>query len=59
MKIQFTPRHKQLFGYIQGSWLKLLLSMVCMLVVAATTSATAFIVKPVIDDILSIKTPFF
>ena len=58
MKIQFTSRHKQLFEYIQGSWLKLFLSMVCMLVVAATTSATAFIVKPVIDDIFINKDAF-
>lgn len=58
MKIQFKPRHKQLFEYIRGSWFKLFLSMVCMLVVAATTSATAFIVKPVIDDIFINKDAF-
>ena len=51
MKFKLTPRRKKLIGYIRGSWFQLFLSMACMLVVAATTSATAFIVKPVIDDI--------
>lgn len=37
--------------YIKGSWVKLCLSMVCMLIVAGTSSLTAFIVKPVLDDI--------
>lgn len=55
MKLKLTPRRKALLGYIRGSWFKLLLSMLCMLVVAATTSATAFIVKPVIDDIFISK----
>ncbi len=44
-------RHQQLLEYIKGSWFKLGLSMVCMLSVAATTSATAYLVKPVLDDI--------
>ncbi len=47
-----------MIGYIKGSWFKLFLSMICMVVVAATTSATAFIVKPVIDDIFISKNVF-
>lgn len=57
-KFKVHPRQKQLIGYIKGSWFKLFLSMICMLVVAATTSATAFIVKPVIDDIFISKNVF-
>ncbi|MGB9499930.1 MAG: ABC transporter ATP-binding protein [Dissulfuribacterales bacterium] len=49
--MKLNKRHKELLGYIKGSWFKLFLSMICMMVVAATTSATAFIVKPVLDDI--------
>jgi subfamily B ATP-binding cassette protein MsbA len=58
MKLKIKPRHRQLLNYIRGSWFKLFLAMVCMLVVAATTSATAFIVKPVIDDIFINKDAF-
>ncbi len=57
-RIQLKPRHKELIGYISGSWFKLFLAMICMLVVAATTSATAFIVKPVIDDVFINKDVF-
>ena len=49
MKIK--ERHKQLLEYIKGSWAKLFLSMACMLVVAGSSSVTAFLVKPVLDDI--------
>ncbi|MDA3897441.1 MAG: lipid A export permease/ATP-binding protein MsbA [Desulfobacteraceae bacterium] len=57
-KFKIHPRQKQLLEYIKGSWVKLFLSMICMVVVAATTSATAFIVKPVIDDIFISKNAF-
>lgn len=49
--MKLKPRHKQLLGYIKGNRFNLFLAMICMVVVAATTSATAFIVKPVLDDI--------
>ncbi len=58
MKIKIQPRQKKLIAYIKGSWFQLFLSMICMVVVAATTSATAFIVKPVIDDIFISKNAF-
>ena len=51
IKLKIKERHKQLLEYIKGSWVKLFFSMVCMLVVAGSSSATAFIVKPVLDDI--------
>ncbi len=58
IKFKIHPRQKQLLEYIKGSWFKLFLSMICMVVVAATTSATAFIVKPVIDDVFINKNVF-
>jgi len=58
LKFKIQPRQKQLLEYIKGSWFQLFLSMICMVVVAATTSATAFIVKPVIDDIFISKDVF-
>ncbi len=45
------PRHKILIGMIRDNWTRLFAAMGCMLVIAATTSATAFLVKPVLDDI--------
>ncbi|MFP4571504.1 MAG: ABC transporter ATP-binding protein [Desulfobacterales bacterium] len=50
-KIELRSRHKRILEYIRESWGKLALAMFCMVVVSATTSATAFIVKPILDDI--------
>jgi ATP-binding cassette, subfamily B, bacterial MsbA len=47
----FKDRHKRLFDLIKDNRLRLFLAMLCMLVMAAATSATAFLVKPVLDDI--------
>jgi subfamily B ATP-binding cassette protein MsbA len=44
-------RHKRLFDLIKDNRMRLFLAMMCMLVMAAATSATAFLVKPVLDDI--------
>ncbi len=44
-------RHKDILSLIKEKKIKLFLSMGCMLVIAAATSATAFLVKPVLDDI--------
>ncbi|MCF8027352.1 MAG: ABC transporter ATP-binding protein/permease [Desulfobacteraceae bacterium] len=54
-KLPLRSRHRWLLGYIRGSWPQLALAMVCMLVVAATTSTTAFLVKPMLDDIFMEK----
>lgn len=51
-------RNQQLFAYLKGQWPKLILAMICMVVVAATTSATAFIVKPVLDEVFLNKNEF-
>jgi len=54
-KIVLKQRYRQLLGYIRESWAMLAIAMGCMVVVAATTSATAFVVKPVLDEIFMKK----
>lgn len=44
-------RHRHLLSLIKENWIHLFLAMVCMLVVAASSAATAFLVKPALDDI--------
>ncbi len=48
---QIKDRHKRLLLLIKDKWLRLSFAMVCMMVVGISTSATAFLVKPVLDDI--------
>ncbi len=48
---ELKPRHFQIIALIRENWLRLVLAMGCMLVIAASTSATALLVKPVLDDI--------
>jgi subfamily B ATP-binding cassette protein MsbA len=50
-KLKFKDRHKRLLALIKENKLRLFLAMVCMLVIAVASSATAFLVKPVLDDI--------
>ncbi|MCF8025375.1 MAG: ABC transporter ATP-binding protein/permease [Desulfobacteraceae bacterium] len=54
-KIELRPRHKRILEYIRQSRGKLALAMFCMIVVSATTSATAFLVKPILDDVFMKK----
>ena len=51
IRIKLKPRHKQLIGMVKSNWLKMALAMGCMLGMAGASSATAFLVKPVLDDI--------
>jgi len=44
-------RHMQLLAMVKSNWGKMLMAMVCLLAMAGTESATAFLVKPVLDDI--------
>ena len=44
-------RNRQLYRLVKNNWLKLIFAMVCMIVVASASSATAFLVKPALDDI--------
>jgi len=50
-KIKLKDRHKHILFLIKENRFKLFLAMLCMLVIAAASSATAFLVKPVLDDI--------
>jgi len=55
MKIFSEPiikdRHRSLLLLIKDQWLRLFLSMICMLVIAGARSAIPFLIKPVVDDI--------
>jgi ATP-binding cassette, subfamily B, bacterial MsbA len=44
-------RHRRLIAMVKANWARLAISMGCMLIMAGAASATAFLVKPVIDDI--------
>ncbi len=48
---KFTDREKTLFKLIASHWKKLIAAMLCMIVVAAATSISAYLVKPMLDDI--------
>ena len=48
---QIKDRHKRLLLLIKDKWLRLSFAMGCMMVVGVSTSATAFLIKPVLDDI--------
>jgi ATP-binding cassette, subfamily B, bacterial MsbA len=50
-RIKIKERHKRILFLIKENRFKLFLAMLCMLVIAAASSATAFLVKPVLDDI--------
>ncbi|MCD6320247.1 MAG: lipid A export permease/ATP-binding protein MsbA [Candidatus Desulfofervidaceae bacterium] len=43
--------YHRLLEWVKPYWSRLLLAMVCMLMVAGATSATAYLVKPVLDKI--------
>ena len=44
-------RHKQLFKLVKENRLRLFFGMLCSMVVAASTSATAWLMKPAIDEV--------
>ena len=50
-KLKLKNRHKRLLALIKENKFRLFLAMACMLVIAVASSATAFLVKPVLDDI--------
>ncbi|MFZ5569714.1 MAG: lipid A export permease/ATP-binding protein MsbA [Thermodesulfobacteriota bacterium] len=49
------PRHKRLLLLIKENRWRLYLAMVCMMVVAATSPASAYLIKPALDDIFVSK----
>ncbi len=50
-KYKIKNRHKRLLALVKEHRFRLFLAMLCMMVIALATSATAFLVKPVLDDI--------
>ncbi len=48
---KLRKRHRHILYLIRDKWRYLFLAMLCMLVLAGATSATAYLVKPVLDDI--------
>ena len=50
-KTIIKARNKHLYKLVKGSWVKLLIAMICMLIQAGATSSIPFLIKPVVDDI--------
>lgn len=50
-KYKIKDRHKRLLALVKEHRFRLFLAMLCMMVIALATSATAFLVKPALDDI--------
>jgi len=50
-RFQLKNRHRQLIAMIKDNKVRLITAMFLMIIVAGTTSATAFLIKPVLDDI--------
>jgi len=48
---QFVHLYRRLFSLVTPHWRRLAVAMACMLGVAACTAASAYLVKPVLDDI--------
>jgi subfamily B ATP-binding cassette protein MsbA len=46
-----SPRQRYLLSLVANKRLQLLTAMACMMIVAGSTAASAFLVKPVLDDI--------
>lgn len=52
---QLTSKHKELLSYILDNKNKLALAVICSAVVAAMTALSAWLVKPVVEDIFQSK----
>ena len=50
-KFEVKTRHRHLLSLISDNRFRLMLAMCLMVLIAATTSATAFLIKPVLDEI--------
>jgi subfamily B ATP-binding cassette protein MsbA len=48
---RLQPRHRHLLELVRDSWLRLFVAMGCMVVISATTALTAYLIRPVLDDI--------
>ncbi len=57
-KFEIKPRHRYILSLITQNRGRLLLAMGCMLIIAGCTSASAFLVKPILDEIFFKKDLF-
>ena len=51
IKLLASPRYRQLLTLITAHRLRFGLAMLCMIVMAAASAASAYLIKPVLDDI--------
>ena len=52
LKFDIKPRHRKLLAIVKVHWPVLLLAGICMLIMAAGEAATAWLMKPAVDDVL-------
>lgn len=50
-KIELKDRHRSIFRYIKENRYRLIISGVCSLMIASSTTAMGYLIKPVIDDV--------
>ena len=48
---RLKSRHKEILKLVKNSWLGLFFAMGCMVVMAGTDAATAYLIKPALDDV--------
>ena len=51
-RIELKPRHRKLLAIIKSHWVALVLGGVCMIIMAAGEAATAWLMKPAVDDVI-------
>jgi len=49
------PRHKEIIFYIKEKWGYFFLAIICMMFVSASTAASAYIIRPILDDVFISK----
>ena len=57
MKFTFEKRHRTLLSMIKSNWGKFTCAVFCMIILAATSGATALLIKPILDDIFIKRDP--
>jgi subfamily B ATP-binding cassette protein MsbA len=50
--MKLKPRHREILLMVKDSWGRLALSAACSAIVAGSTAAMAYLVKPALDDVL-------
>lgn len=51
-KFDLSPRHRKLLAVIKPHWKQLLMAGICMLIMAGGEAATAWLMKPAVDDVI-------